>query len=143
MNKDIRWQQRFANYKKALCQLESAVYLLRERELSDLEKRGLIQAFEVTHELAWNTLKDYLQWQGIKGITGSRDTVREAFSNNLLNDGEVWMSMLIDRNKTSHTYNVETANEIVLNIDQSYIDKFKELDSKMGSLVAKMGRISG
>jgi len=53
---DIRWQQRFANYKKALRQLQSAVELSDQRELSQLEKQGVIQAFEFTHELAWNVL---------------------------------------------------------------------------------------
>lgn len=55
-NKDIRWIQRFSNYKKALSQLKEAVDLLSIRELSRLEKQGLIQAFEYTHELAWKTL---------------------------------------------------------------------------------------
>ncbi|SEF46462.1 Nucleotidyltransferase substrate binding protein like [Algoriphagus boritolerans DSM 17298 = JCM 18970] len=79
MNTKIRWQQRLTNYSKALRQLERAVALSRERELSDLEEQGLIQAFEFTHELAWNVLKDFFAFQGNPDITGSRDASREAF----------------------------------------------------------------
>lgn len=60
-NPDIRWQQRFASYQKALLQLQEAVELSSQRALSSLEKQGVIQAFEFTHELAWNMLKDFLQ----------------------------------------------------------------------------------
>jgi len=79
MGEDIRWLQRFSNYKKALSQLEKAVDLSNERELSDLEKQGLIQGFEFTHELAWNTFKDYLVYQGDGSLKGSRDATRSAF----------------------------------------------------------------
>ena len=72
-DQDIRWQQRFANFKKALLQLQSAVDLSAQRALSNLEKQGVIQAFEFTHELAWNVLKDYLQDQGNQNIKGSKD----------------------------------------------------------------------
>ncbi len=131
---DIRWRQRLSNYVKALTQLVDAVELMRERELSDLEKQGLIQAFEFTYELGWNTLKDYLIWQGIEGITGSRDTIREAFSYGLIPDGDTWMKMLIDRNRTSHTYNEKTATEILRNIDQRYIKQLVELERKFHQL---------
>jgi nucleotidyltransferase substrate binding protein (TIGR01987 family) len=137
---DIRWRQRFSNYASALIQLVSAVELMRERELSDLEKQGLIKAFEFTYELGWNTLKDYLVWQGIEGITGSRDTIREAFSNGLITDGDTWMKMLIDRNRTSHTYNEKTAREILRNIDQQYINQLVELEQKFNQLIESQDR---
>lgn len=137
---DIRWRQRLNNYANALSQLVSAVELMRERELSDLEKQGLIKAFEFTYELGWNTLKDYLVWQGIEGITGSRDTIREAFSNGLITDGDTWMKMLIDRNRTSHTYNEKTAKEILRNIDQKYINQLVELEQKFNQLIESQDR---
>ena len=102
-----------------------------------MEKQGLIQAFEFTYELAWNTLKDYLLWQGIKGITGSRDTIHEAFSNELVTDGDTWMKMMVDRNRTSHTYNEKTARVITENIEQTYIGQFIELEKKFDELAAK------
>jgi nucleotidyltransferase substrate binding protein (TIGR01987 family) len=124
---DIRWQQRFANYRNAFEQIDEAVVLANTRELSRLEKQGLIQAFEYTYELAWKTLKDYLQWQGLVDIIGSRDTIREAFSQGLLEDGQVWMNMLVDRNRTSHTYNQEIADTIFYNIRDVYHAHFKVL----------------
>jgi nucleotidyltransferase substrate binding protein (TIGR01987 family) len=128
---DIRWQQRFANYRKALGQLEKFIL---KGELSELEEQGLIKAFEYTYELAWNTMKDYLDYQGILDVAGSRDTIREAFKINLIGDGEEWMNMLISRNLTSHSYNEKTADEIASAVINTYFALFKALESKLGSL---------
>ncbi len=107
---DIRWIQRFDNFKRALAQLTMGVELLRQRSLSLLEEQGLIQAFEYTHELAWNVLKDYLtEYGGMVGLIGSRDTTREAFRRDLITEGEIWMEMIKSRNLSSHTYNQDTA----------------------------------
>ena len=129
MKKDIRWQQRFSNYKKALQQLGDAVALSENRELSDLEKQGMIQAFEYTHELAWTTLKNFLEYKGQKDIYGSKDASRKAFKLSIIEDGEGWMSMIQSRNKTSHTYNRETAEEIVTAVTMSYYKLFISLTS--------------
>ena len=120
MNNGIRWQQRFSNYNKALQQLGNAVALSGERELSDLEKQGMIQTFEYTHELAWTTLKDFFEYKGQKDIYGSSDASRKAFQFGVVEDGEGWMDMIQSRNKTSHTYNRETAEEIVTAVTASY-----------------------
>jgi len=130
-NQDIRWQQRYSQFKKAYDQLDSAMRLMAERELTPLEKQGVIQAFEYTYELAWNSLKDYLLWQGIGEIVGSRDTIRESFSRGLVEDGDGWMEMLVDRNRTSHTYNEETAESILKNIKKKYHKLFKDLDMRL------------
>ena len=124
---DIRWQQRFSNYQKALNQLENAINIQNRRELTELEKQGLIQAFEFTHELAWNTLKDFFEYQGNTSITGSRDAIREAFNKGLIQNGEGWMDMIRSRNKSSHTYNQEVADEIVSHIRETYFPLFIEL----------------
>ena len=134
---DLRWKQRFNNYKKALSQLKSAIELKHQRALSDLENQGLIQSFEFTYELAWNALKDYLVWQGIEGIVGSRDTIREAFNRNLIADGDIWMKMLVDRNRTSHTYNEKIANEILQNIDEMYIAELIRLEDRFHHLTMR------
>jgi nucleotidyltransferase substrate binding protein (TIGR01987 family) len=128
---DVRWLQRFSNFKKAFGQLDSAVQLCQTRDLSDLEKQGLIQAFEYTYELSWNTIRDYFRWQGNANIAGSRDAIREAFANGLVEDGEGWMRMLKDRNRTSHTYNEETAREIIENILTQYHTLFATLNNRM------------
>lgn len=132
MNKpDIRWQQRFANFRKALLQLAEAVDLSRQRPLSKLEQQGLIQGFEFVHELAWNVIKDFFEYQGNTSIMGSRDATREAFKRNLISDGEGWMDMIVSRNKSSHTYNEETATEIVDKVLTLYFDLFQEFDTRM------------
>src|ERR1700720_3970323 len=104
MGEDIRWLQRLSSYHKALNQLEEAVELSKKRTLSKLEKQGLIQCFEYTHELAWKTLKDFLESQAIVEVFGSRDAIREAFKLEIITNGEVWMSMIKSRNQTFHMY---------------------------------------
>ena len=131
---DIRWQQRFANYSKALDQLSNAIITSQQRPLSELEKQGLIQAFEFTHELAWNVMKDYFAYQGNPGITGSRDAAREAFQKGLVEDGEGWMEMIKSRNQTSHTYQQKVADEIAGKIVGQYFTLFQHFLQKMSSL---------
>ena len=126
--KDVRWLQRLSNFSKALAQLDEAMELMQLRQLSRLEKQGVIQAFECPNELARNTFKDFLLWQGIEGIIGSRDTIREAFSQGLIEEGQGWMNMLADRNRTSHTYNEETAEAILSNISQQHHILLKALE---------------
>lgn len=127
---DIRWKQRFDNYKRALYQLTLAVKLMQQRPLSDLELQGLIQGFEFTHELAWNVLKDYLELEGIQGLVGSRSTVREAFKRGLIIDGEAWMDMIEKRNLSSHTYNQDVAATLVSAIYESYYPAFMALQER-------------
>ena len=134
-NPDIRWQQRLSNFRRAFASLAAAVGLARARSLSDLEKQGLIQAFEFTHELAWNVMRDYFVYQGNTAITGSRDAVREAFSKGLVDDGEGWMQMINSRNLTSHTYNQAVADEIVARIMGSYFELFEIFLARMTNLV--------
>ena len=131
MNEDIRWKQRFANYKKALITVKNAVKLAEERKLSDLEKQGLIQGFEFTFELAWNVMKDYLEEQGITGIIGSKNAVRHAFNNGLIEDGQTWMDMIKDRNLAAHTYDDETMEDLFNVIINVYYDRFKLLEEKL------------
>lgn len=143
---DIRWQQRFNNFTKALNKLTEAVEYI-ETELADQDvdpgnediegvldeiiREGLIQRFEYTHELAWNVMKDFLfEMGGIQSI-GSRDATREAFKAELIKDGDVWMEMIKSRNKTSHTYNEETANEIYSKIINDYYPAFLLFKIKM------------
>lgn len=128
---DIRWVQRFANYKKALFQLER---FIAKGSLNEFEEQGLIQAFEYTHELAWNVLRDYLREQGNFMIHGSRDATREAFKLDLIQDGEAWMDMISDRNRTSHTYNQSVAKSIASNITLRFFPLFLALKSTMDGL---------
>ncbi len=113
---DIRWIQRFDNFKRAYARLNEGATTASLRKLSELEQQGLIQAFEFTHELAWNVLNDYLESQGITNLIGSKDATRSAFKNGLVEDGEAWMDMIKARNLTSHTYNTEVADGIARDI---------------------------
>ncbi len=133
---DIRWKQRFKNFEKAFLLFEEAVQQSENEVLSKLEEQGLIQRFEFTHELAWNVLKDYFEYQGNTSITGSRDATREAFEKGLLADGEGWMEMIISRNQSSHTYNEEVADEIIKQITESYYSLFFTFRDKMRSLLS-------
>ena len=137
MTQDIRWQQRLNNYKRALALLNEAVELGQTRALSDLEKQGLIQAFEFTHELAWNCLKDFLTFKGQQDMFGSRDATRKAFELGLIEDGETWMDMIVSRNRTSHTYNKATAEQIVGKITTNYAPRFKELALRLAALASE------
>jgi nucleotidyltransferase substrate binding protein (TIGR01987 family) len=135
---DIRWKQLLHNFSKSLSQLEQAVELTKQKELSDLEKQGLIQVFEFTHELAWNVMKDYFDYQGAAElITGSRDATREAFQKGLITDGDDWMDMIKSRNKTSHTYNLNVAQDIVGKIINSYFLHLKKFYVTMDARAKK------
>jgi nucleotidyltransferase substrate binding protein (TIGR01987 family) len=129
-NPDVRWRQRFQNFQKAFSQLANAAKLAKERELTDLEQQGLIQAFEFTHELAWNTLKDFLESRGRSNLFGSKDATREAFAGGLIENGDAWMKMIENRNETTHTYDEETADEIGEAILSQYVAEFEKFQNK-------------
>lgn len=131
---DTRWKQRFQNYNKALDQLTRFV---KKSPLNEFEEQGIIKAFEYTYELAWNVMKDYLEFQGEQNIYGSRDSIQEAFRLGLLSNGDNWMIMFKDRNKTSHTYNQETAKEVIKNIIHDHFPLFNSFRDKMQSLLGE------
>lgn len=131
---DIRWEQRFENFNTAFRQLKAAFELAQSKKLSDLEKQGYIQAFEFTHELAWNVLKDFIEYTGGQKLVGSKDTTREAFQKDIISNGDVWMEMIKSRNLTSHTYNESTSREIIEKISKQYVPAFIEFQTKMSGL---------
>lgn len=135
MNNDIRWKQRFNNYLQAFRELESAVVLSNERALSKLEKQGVIQGFEYTHELSWNLLKDYLTEHGYTGIIGSKDSTRLAFKTGLISDGDIWMEMIKARNLTSHSYDESLADEVLEWIIKKFYHAFALLAEKFTAFV--------
>ena len=132
-NNDVRWIQRLENLEKAFQEFQEAVDLAKSRQLTKLEKQGLIQAFEYTHELSWNVLKDFFIDQGNNTIAGSKDATREAFKVGIIKDGQIWMDMIKSRNLTSHSYNQETAETIVSNIMTKYYSQFKDLIYELNS----------
>ena len=153
MEQDIRWEQRFSNFEKALQKLDLAVKYIRQniltadgenmdRTLDEMIREGLIQRFEYTHELAWNVMKDYAEYQGNPNVGGSRDATREAFELKLISNGSVWMDMILSRNQTSHTYNEQIAEEIYSKILNEYYPEFLEFQVKMDAKSGgKQGKI--
>jgi nucleotidyltransferase substrate binding protein (TIGR01987 family) len=133
-NPDNRWRQRFQSFGLAFASLSEAAELAAARPLSKLEQQGLIQAFEFTHELAWNVLKDYLEAQGFVGVIGSKNATREAFKSGLLTEGQIWMDMIQARNRISQTYNEKTAREIATAILADFVAQFRALQIKMKEL---------
>ena len=126
MDQDVRWKQRFANYRKAL-QLQDFVI---QPSLNVREAQGLIQCFEYTFELAWNVMRDLLIYRGATTrMMGSKDVIRVAFKENLITDGRQWMTMVEDRNKSVHSYNEETVEQISGHILNSYFKLFKDLET--------------
>ena len=132
---EIRWHQRFVNYKKALLQL--AKFVQKGALLNELEETGMIKAFEYTYELGWNTIKDFYESQGEAGIQGSRDAIELAFKRGLITDGTAWMAMLKDRNRTVHTYNQDTADEIADNNLSIYFRCYIELKDELEKISKK------
>ncbi|GHT35017.1 nucleotidyltransferase [Bacteroidia bacterium] len=146
MIEDIRWQQRFSNYQKALTKLTEAIELINTHILDDevsvgtketnlilneIVKEGLVQRFKYTHELAWNVMKDYAEYQGNSTVGGSRDATREAYQLKLISNGEIWMDMIKSRNQTSHTYNDVIVNEIYHKILLQYYPAFLDFRNTM------------
>ncbi|OIO67392.1 MAG: nucleotidyltransferase [Zetaproteobacteria bacterium CG_4_9_14_3_um_filter_49_83] len=130
-NHDIRWIQRLHNYTKALAGLQEASQLAAERALSKLEKQGVIQGFEFTHELAWKTLKDFLESRGQQGIYGSKDATRLAFKLGIIHDGDVWMQMIEQRNRSVYTYNEKDMEVIFKHIINQDIRAFESLLTRL------------
>ncbi len=134
-SEDIRWKQRFSNYKKALAVLRRGLALQKERGLSELERGGIIQAFEFTQELSWKVMKDYLEYQGFTGIIGSRDAYRNAFNRALISDGEIWIDMIKARNLSSHTYDEADAEKLLALITDKFEPCFSALEKTLDALV--------
>ena len=123
MSTDIRWKQRFSNYKKAFSELSAAV----DRGSYDkLSQAGLIQMFELAFELAWKTLKDKLEYDGLKA-NSPRDVLKIAFQNNYIGHGELWIEALDNRNLLAHTYDEAKSNEARDLIRGKYFLLLKEL----------------
>jgi nucleotidyltransferase substrate binding protein (TIGR01987 family) len=144
--RDIRWEQRFSNYTKALSKLSEAIAFTKKETrnkdvsidsedaevvLKEIVKEGLIQRFEYTYETAWNVMKDYALYQGNSEVGGSRDAIRYAFSAKLISNGDLWMDMIKSRIKTTHIYNEETANEIYFKIINEYHSAFLKFQEVM------------
>ena len=127
-----RWEQKLQSYHKALNRLAEMVNEMDKRQLNDFEADGLIQRFEFTFELAWKTIKDYLEYNGIMENTGSpREVIKAAFKQGLIEDGEGWIEMMLSRNSLSHLYDENKSREIYDSIKAKYIFLLKDVINKL------------
>lgn len=126
-----RFEERKEDLKKATNKLNEAL----KEEVTDLEIDGILHRFEFTFELAWKTMKDCLEDQGIVGKIGSpREIIKEAFTAGLIENGEIWMDMMISRNELSHLYDEETSREIFDDIKEKYILEINKLVKKLDTI---------
>ncbi len=121
--KEERWKQRFQNFEKVYNLLSSAVFV---ENTSELERAGLIQFYELTFELSWKLMKDFLEKEGFI-VKLPRQTIKQAFQSEIISDGYVWIDALEGRNKTAHLYDEEIITEIVDDIKQKYYPAIKQL----------------
>ena len=123
---DIRWKQRFENLQSAYQRLQHAIQINEQTPNNDLIQMALIKAFEMTFELSWKTMKDYLNYNGID-VKLPREVIKQAFANDIIIDGQLWMDMLEDRNLMAHTYDEARAIKAVNHICQHYIAGLNDL----------------
>jgi nucleotidyltransferase substrate binding protein (TIGR01987 family) len=125
--KEVRWKQRFENFEKSFLLLEK---YSQQNIQTELERAGIIQFFEMTFELAWKVLKDYLEAQGYE-VKSPRETIKQAFQMGLIEDGHVWLDALSSRNLTSHTYDEAVAEKLVTEIKQKYYPAIQSIYEKL------------
>lgn len=125
--KDIRWRQRFSNFEKSYKSLNKYIY---QPINTELERAGIIQLFEVAFELSWKLMKDYLESQEII-VKSPRETIKQAYQIELIDEGHIWMDALVDRNLTVHTYDEEMAKKMVEDIIQIYYPELRKLYEKL------------
>lgn len=115
-DEDIRWKQRFQNFQSAYRLLEDAIVI---KQPTEVERAGIIQFFEMTFELSWKLLKDYLEQEGFI-VKTPRQVLKQAFQTEIIDDGEIWLNALSDRNLTAHTYEEKTAAKVERAIRAEY-----------------------
>jgi nucleotidyltransferase substrate binding protein (TIGR01987 family) len=121
---ETRWKQRLLNFSKVMRHLDKAL-LIENPDF--LQKAGIIQLFEISFELAWKLLKDYLEEQGFQDVKSPRAALKKAFEIDLIQNGHEWIELLENRNLTSHTYDETKANEVETLIETKYYPIMKDL----------------
>lgn len=135
-----RWQYRYQNFSRAFSLLREAVDLGYEREMSPLEREGMIQRFEYCLELAWKTMKDILDEEGVEiALATPRTVVRAAFVAGLIENGPEWMAALDARNKMSHVYSFDAFEQVAGEVRDRYFALFDALHDKLLSMIVQAG----
>lgn len=127
-----RFEERQSDYKKALLKLKEAL----QEEPTEIVIDGILHRYEFTFELAWKTIKDYLEYMGIVNKVGSpRENIQLAYQQGIINDGELWIEMMLSRNSLSHLYDEETSRKIYNDIKNKYIQAFENLEAKFEEIL--------
>lgn len=126
MTEDIRWQQRFENLEKAWRRLNEALDGISQEPANHLYQIALIGAFQFTFELAWKTMKDYLVYNGVN-VSLPREVIKQAFHHELIEDGQIWIKMLEERNLMAHVYQEQAAQLAVKSIRERYVGALKQI----------------
>ncbi len=128
MSTDVRWQQRFVNFEKSLLHLQDGLAI----EQPDLvQSAGIIQFFEISFELAWKVLKDFLEAQGFNDVKSPRSAIKKAFEIQLISNGDLWLKALQDRNLSTHLYDEDMSNEVISSIRSAYVGLLVTLHKKL------------
>lgn len=123
-----RFGERRKEFSNAVERLKEA---LEEKE-NDIIIDGVLHRFEFTFELAWKTMKDYLEYVGVIEKTGSpREIIKSAFEYGMLEDGEAWIKMMLARNSLSHLYDEAKSREVYQDIKNSYFNLLRKLENKL------------
>lgn len=137
MQLDSRWKQRFQNYQKSVTYLKSEIEQYRDTNI-DVIKKGIIQSFEITHELAWKLMQDILKDEGETDILGSKSATRLAFQRGLIRDGETWLEMIKSRNLTVHTYDNQRLGSEFHKIVEQYLPLFIAFENRVSTLCSSL-----
>ena len=129
---DIRWLQRFENLQRALAQLRAAIAAHQAMPENDLMVIALIKAYEFSFELSWKTLKDLLAWNGIDARL-PREVLKQAFATGLLENGQLWIDMLEQRNLMAHTYDQARALRAATLISTTFWPELAALEQSMAN----------
>ena len=126
-NSKPRWRLRHENYVTAVANLLEALAEIDTPAYTLLVRDGLIKRYEIAYELAWNLLKDYLDYEAVQGAVGSRSTIRLAINRGLVQNGNVWMDMVDSRNLAAHAYSGTIASDLVPTIRDRYFSELQKL----------------
>lgn len=137
MRSNNRWLQRFQNYQRSLFHLKNEVTQYGNTNI-DVIKKGIIQSFEITHELSWKLMQDILREEGESELYGSKSATRLAFNRGLINQGEIWLEMIKSRNLTVHTYDQQMINEEFDKIIHLYLPVFTSFEQKVSMICSNL-----
>lgn len=134
MNNVLRWKQRFSNFQNAYVMFQRRIDEFEQNPAGEAYQMSLVQAFKIIIELSWKTLKDYLENQGYDTVKNGKQTIRQAFQDEIIHEAEIWMSALEIRNETSHTYNPAVLKKVLEFVSKDFYSVLKDLNFQLQKL---------